>query len=58
MLLFKKLNILDKLHEDVTEFLYNLHKFEAASRKVDILVGGNGCGYCHPENLHAYPNYY
>jgi hypothetical protein len=44
-------------HKDVDQFLDNLDEFEEASIKVHILVYGNGCSYCHHENVHSYPNY-
>lgn len=46
-----------QVHKDVTKYLENLRKFEAASRKVNIVVGGDGCSYCHPATIHNYPNY-
>jgi hypothetical protein len=31
---------------EISEYLEKLRRFEAASRKVNIVVGGDGCGYC------------
>ena len=39
--------VIIQLHyEDIREYLENLHRFEQASRKVNIRVGGDNCGYC------------
>jgi len=46
-----------QVHQDVTQYLGKLRQFEEASKRVDIMVGGSDCAYCHPATVHHYPNY-
>jgi hypothetical protein len=46
-----------QVHQDVTQYLDSLKQFEADSKRVDIIVGGTDCAYCHPATVHHYPNY-
>ncbi len=32
---------------EISEYLENLRRFEEASRRVNFVVGGDGCGYCN-----------
>lgn len=44
---------LPPIEKEIYDYLENLKRFEEESRKVNIRIGGNNCGYCNPAYSHC-----